>query len=98
MLLTKRPANPEAARLANFYVPQILKLSGIAQKTAQDSSPEAHKKSAGLVEFNQALERGFEAMAAEEARKKKLNKPENGYQPEPELHPEDLAALLELPL
>jgi len=98
----RRPANPEAARLAAFYVPQILKLSGIAKETAQDIASNAHKKSQPLQEFNAALERGFEVMAAqakkdaEEARRK--NRAENGYQPEQELAPEDVEALLELPL
>ena len=92
-LIPKKPANPEAARLANFYVPLILaKMGWSGQKT----EPEAPKKEP--TEFEKRLAEGFKVMMrAQQAREARMLLAANGYQPD-RLDSQDWEALAELPL
>lgn len=100
--------NPEAARLAQHYVPLILagiqkSLDAQAQKTSAGAGL-TPKRNPELQAFADKLEASWPKFMAEEAerrsaqQKRTKNSSANGYQPEKELSDEELRALEELPL
>lgn len=95
-LIPKKPVNPEAARLANYYVPIILAKMGRSLKSATPELEELANKP--LTPFQKQLAKGFEIMLrAQEKEHMRRTLAANGYQPD-RLDQQDWEALGELPL
>lgn len=93
--------NPEAARLAQHYAPQILAVLS-KNGTEPSAGPAPSKRSPEMADFAAKLEAAWPKFVAEEAQRNRAgrahNARENGYQPERELDDEEIQALAELPL
>lgn len=91
--IPKKPVNPEAAKLANFYVPLILAHMGRSPKSAT-----LELEKLAMTPLQAHMSKSYDFMiAAQNADRERRNLAENGYQPDA-LYSHDLEALVELPI